>query len=173
MRTCKKCLQEKELSAFKKHTHGYRHTCKKCQYLTEMQNPATRERKNARTKAYRNSEKGKIAQQIYAQSDAGKQSRKNAIKKYEQSTGKSKKVARTVFRRLAKLQRTPAWLTDVDFERIGNEYKLAALLTKLTKSPWHVDHVIPLQGKMVSGLHVPSNLRVLPAKENICKSNNY
>jgi hypothetical protein len=76
-------------------------------------------------------------------------------------------------RRAAKLQRTPAWLTDIDHERIGNEYKLAALLTKVTGSSWHVDHIIPLQGKMVSGLHVPSNLRVLPATENIRKSNFY
>jgi hypothetical protein len=76
-------------------------------------------------------------------------------------------------RKAAKLQRTPAWLTDIDFERIGNEYKLAALLTKVTGSSWHVDHIIPLQGKMVSGLHVPSNLRVLPATENIRKSNLY
>ena len=76
-------------------------------------------------------------------------------------------------RKAAKLQRTPAWLTDIDFERIGNEYKLAALLTKVTGSSWHVDHIIPLQGKIVSGLHVPSNLRVLPAKENISKSNSF
>ena len=76
-------------------------------------------------------------------------------------------------RKAAKLQRTPLWLTDIDHERIGNEYKLAALLTKVTGSSWHVDHIIPLQGKMVSGLHVPSNLRVLPAVENIRKSNFY
>ena len=76
-------------------------------------------------------------------------------------------------RKAAKLQRTPSWLTDIDFERISNEYSLAALLTKLTKSSWHVDHIIPLQGKMVSGLHVPGNLRVLPAKENISKSNKF
>jgi hypothetical protein len=76
-------------------------------------------------------------------------------------------------RKAAKLQRTPSWLTDIDFERISNEYRLAALLTKLTKSSWHVDHIIPLQGKMVSGLHVPGNLRVLPAKENISKSNKF
>jgi hypothetical protein len=76
-------------------------------------------------------------------------------------------------RKAAKLQRTPAWLTDIDFERINNEYRVAALLTKVTGSAWHVDHIIPLQGKMVSGLHVPSNLRVLPATENIRKSNNF
>lgn len=74
-------------------------------------------------------------------------------------------------RKAAKLQRTPSWLTEIDYERISNEYKLASILTKVTGSAWHVDHIIPLQGKMVSGLHVPSNLRVLPAKDNISKSN--
>jgi hypothetical protein len=136
-----------------------------------MQNPVARAKKNARTQAYRLSKKGQLTEKAYAQSDAGKQSRKIAVQKYEQGSGKAQKVSRTVFRRLAKLQRTPSWLTDIDYERIGNEYKLAALLTKVTGSSWHVDHIIPLQGKMVSGLHVPSNLRVLPATENIRKSN--
>jgi 5-methylcytosine-specific restriction endonuclease McrA len=67
--------------------------------------------------------------------------------------------------------RTPRWLTEIDFERIQNEYKLAALLTKLTKISWEVDHVIPLKGRMVSGLHVPSNLRAIPAKQNRVKAN--
>jgi hypothetical protein len=76
-------------------------------------------------------------------------------------------------RRAAKLNRTPRWLTEVDFERIGNEYKLASILSKLTGTSWHVDHIVPLQGKLVSGLHVPYNLRVIPAKENISKTNKY
>jgi hypothetical protein len=110
---------------------------------------------------------------LYVQSDAGKASRKAAVLKYQQGSGKAKKLANTVTRRLAKMQRTPKWLTEIDYERIGNEYKLADILTKLTSSAWHVDHIIPLQGKMVSGLHVPSNLRVLPAKDNISKSNTF
>jgi hypothetical protein len=35
---------------------------------------------------------------------------------------------------------------------------------------WHVDHVIPLQGKKVSGFHVPSNIQVIPASENVRKN---
>jgi hypothetical protein len=76
-------------------------------------------------------------------------------------------------RRALKLQRTPKWLTEIDKERIQNEYKLAALQSKITGESWHVDHIIPLQGKLVSGLHVPSNLRAMRGVDNISKNNNF
>jgi len=69
--------------------------------------------------------------------------------------------------------RTPKWLTDVDFERIKTQYRLAEILTKLHNETWHVDHIIPLQGKMVSGLHVPSNLQVIKGSENCSKQNSF
>ena len=69
--------------------------------------------------------------------------------------------------------RTPKWLTEIDHERISNEYKLSALLKKVTGREWHVDHVIPLLGKNVSGLHVPSNLQLLRSSENLKKSNQF
>ena len=76
-------------------------------------------------------------------------------------------------RRALKMQRTPAWLTDFDKERIQNEYKLAALQTKITGEKWHVDHIVPLQGALVSGLHVPSNLMAMRGRDNISKHNNF
>ena len=82
-------------------------------------------------------------------------------------------IARARKRQANKINRTPKWLTKIDFERMQNEYKLASILTKLTGTQWHVDHIIPLQGKLVSGLHVPYNIQVISAAENASKSNKY
>lgn len=70
-------------------------------------------------------------------------------------------------RRASKLQRTPKWLTDEDKELMLRMYKMARAFNL------HVDHIIPLQGKLVSGLHVPSNLQLLTPEENHAKRNKY
>ena len=76
-------------------------------------------------------------------------------------------------RRAAKLLRTPKWLTADDLFIIEEAYHVAKLRTELTNIPWHVDHILPLQGKKVSGLHVPGNIQVIPAKINLQKSNKH
>jgi len=78
--------------------------------------------------------------------------------------------ASTYKRRTAKLNRAPLW---IDKDKIKEIYKLAQIKSKETGFKWHVDLIIPLQGKLVSGLHVPENLRVIPGIENVKKANRY
>ena len=95
---------------------------------------------------------------------------KNRVKAWKKANP-GKVIANTTKRKKHIKLRTPKWLTAVDFERIQNEYTLSALLTKITGTPWEVDHIIPLLGKTVSGLHVPSNLKAIPKTNNLAKSN--
>jgi hypothetical protein len=86
---------------------------------------------------------------------------------------KDKKAAYAAKRRAAQLQRTPPWLTEDQMWMIEQAYELAALRTKMFGFEWHVDHIVPLQGKRVSGLHVPWNLQVIPGVDNMKKSNKW
>jgi hypothetical protein len=81
--------------------------------------------------------------------------------------------ADTVKRRAAKINRTPKWVTSEEHWLIEQAYELAQLRTKVFGFSWHVDHIIPLQGKHVSGLHVPTNLQVIPWRDNVSKANKY
>lgn len=74
-------------------------------------------------------------------------------------------------RQASKVQRTPAWVTADDLWMMRQAYELARLRTKMFGFAWHVDHIYPLRGATVSGLHVPTNLQVIPATDNCRKSN--
>lgn len=82
-------------------------------------------------------------------------------------------VAINARRRAAKMQATPLWSEELTSLVVREAYHLAALRKKATGFTWHVDHVIPLQGENVCGLHTWNNLAVIPAKENLSKSNKY
>ena len=68
---------------------------------------------------------------------------------------------------------TPTWLTPEQLYNMQCTYKVAAQLSATSSEKWHVDHIVPIRGKDVCGLHVPWNLQVLPWKENIKKSNKH
>jgi hypothetical protein len=86
----------------------------------------------------------------------------------------TKKVARrnanSAKRHAAKLRRTPPW---ADQALIRSVYEQARQLTESTGVEHHVDHIYPLQGRLVSGLHVHTNLQVLPGADNCRKNNRY
>jgi len=73
-------------------------------------------------------------------------------------------------RRAAVIRATPIW---ADRQQILGFYQEAKRLTELTGVPHEVDHIIPLRGDLVSGLHVQGNLRVITRAENRTKSNRY
>jgi hypothetical protein len=83
----------------------------------------------------------------------------------------SKVSAMDARRRAALNLRKPIWFTDEDHWMVEQAYELARTRTQLFGFSWHVDHIIPLQGKLVSGLHLPHNLQVIPGVENLQKSN--
>lgn len=77
-----------------------------------------------------------------------------------------KRAASQARRRAAKFLATPAWANDFF---IAEAYDLARRRTEMLGFPWHVDHIVPLQSRLVCGLHVEHNLRVIPAQTNQIK----
>lgn len=65
---------------------------------------------------------------------------------------------------------TPAWANKFVMDEA---YRLAALRTKVTGYQWNVDHIVPLNGANVCGLHVHNNLCIIPAVENRKKYNKF
>lgn len=74
-------------------------------------------------------------------------------------------------RRATKLNATPKWLTKEELLEIKEMYQLAKELSWLSQKGLEVDHIVPLRGKEVCGLHVPWNLRIIPAEDNWAKGN--
>lgn len=76
--------------------------------------------------------------------------------------------AKKARREAAKLQATPAW---ADPKKILEFYETADALGMWTGDWHHVDHMVPLQSKLVCGLHCEANLQILPGVDNQRKSN--
>lgn len=125
-------------------------------------------------KEYRknNSEKIKLQKKIYQEENAD--FIKAQAKKWKQNN-KATVLAATRKRELAKIDRTPAW---ADYEKVKDVYKdceevnLAARTAGCTEK-FVVDHVIPLQGELVSGLHIESNLQIITQTDNLVKGNSF
>lgn len=78
--------------------------------------------------------------------------------------------AKTTRRRVAKLNATAKW---ANHEEILQIYADADYVSRLTGVEHSVDHVIPLRGKHVCGLHVETNLAIITAVENSRKHNKF
>ena len=97
---------------------------------------------------------------------------KNAATSAWQKNNSSVKVRSVADYRARKSQRMPAWLNNGHLLEIQSIYSYCKSLNKIGLK-FHVDHIVPLHGDVVSGLHVPWNLQVIPALENIRKNNSW
>ena len=133
----------------------------------------------------RNKEKVLVSQKIYYTENVEEIGAKNAIYRAENKTkiakrdasyakaNPDKRAAIVARYKLRKSMRCPKWLTKEQHKEITAFYTQAAVTSSFTGVQHHVDHIRPLQGDNISGLHVPWNLQVLSASDNCSKSNKF
>ena len=202
MKTCNKCGEAKPHDAFAKRKDtrdGLNYKCKACDSAYQAQRyeiatdkikanarkwaEANPDRKQAINAEWRkaNAEKLKAYQTTWyeANKDHARQRmadwhRDNADRRRQTNAqwrkdNPGKDLALSRKKKAAKINRTPPW---ADHDKITAVYEEAAALRALGVDV-HVDHIIPLQGELVSGLHVHYNLRVILAADNLKKRNKF
>jgi hypothetical protein len=164
VKTCGKCSTEKDSDSFhrrKSSPDGLSATCKDChKEYKKIYYQKNKDKLKAQMKEYSENNKEQI--KVYLKEFYKDYYPKNRHKYIEQSRKRQQNLANS----------TPAWLTEEQKQQIKDTYWLAQDLKATTGEEYHVDHIVPLKGENVSGLHVPWNLQVLPADLNLRKSNN-
>lgn len=157
MKICTNCSLEKELTDFYKNKaqkDGYQNYCKLC--MNKANNKWQRNNRETSKKYidnWRNNNKEHV---------------KKVARNWRQEN-KSTVASLRAKRRASELVRTPKW---TNLEKIKAYYDVCSFFNEVNgHTKYHVDHIIPLQGKLVSGLHVENNLQVVSAKENLSKGN--
>jgi hypothetical protein len=176
MKTCTHCHQEKLFEAFytsSTHKSGYVSWCKNCEAdRCKAKFECRKEKQLAKAKEWRllNPDANEASIQSWRKNNP---KRMAAIYQDWAKRNPAKVNAKWMKRDAAKKHRTPSWLTLDEFWMIEQAYDIAAKRSQMLGIEFHVDHIVPLQGKTVSGLHVPWNLQVIPAKLNQQKSNHF
>ena len=174
--TCKKCLVEKSWTEYyvdKKSRTGYHSSCKDCykKRVAEYKN-LNYDRVLAKNKIYYEQNRDSIL----ARNKEYAEQRPDILQKAKSNwkrRNRSAVNALTAKRRSGRLNATPLWLSNLQIKEIHNFYWLAKDLEIVTGETYHVDHIVPLQGKNVCGLHVPWNLQILPSDLNLSKGNKH
>ena len=170
---CCTCCKSKSIADFYKTTttkDGYYRRCKSCHAVSVKEWQEKNKGKhleNCRKWQKENPDKQRIALKTWR--DRNKERYRN--NEYEWRAKNSISIyARNNKRTNLQKQATPKW---ADPDKIALVYAEARKLNLTSGIKWHVDHVIPLVGKTVSGLHVAENLRIVTASVNLRKSNTF
>ena len=175
MKTCTKCGEETPLENFSKNkskSDGLNNYCKPCMRSYKRvydQKDHVKEANRARSlkSHYANREKCVArSKEYHAKNRDAIRARQR--KYYEDNLPYM--LQRASVGRGERARRTVSWANQ---QMIDAYYMEAKRLEDLTGIKFHVDHIIPLQGELVSGLHVETNLQLLPAHENLGKSNSF
>lgn len=169
-KTCSKCGEDQPASNF--YNGRVCKDCKKASRKSRAGCPkaAAYNREYAKTRVHVWSVRRK--EQARLRYEENKEHIRTQQKEYREANP-DKNRAKEARRRASKLNATPTWLTDEQKAHINRTYKLAQMMQEITGDKYHVDHIVPLQGKNVCGLHVPQNLQVLRADLNLSKSNSH
>ena len=164
MKTCWKCKQTKEFIEFGRNRSkpdGLATECKPCK----------REQDKAVYFKNKKTIKQKAKEWYYKNKESFTEQQKQNFRLADQRYRKRHpdRLASKNMRRLAnKINATPAWADKVAIDYV---YFAAKVIERVYGTKWHVDHIIPLNGKTVCGLHVHNNLQLLAPLDNIKKSN--
>lgn len=160
---CKQCVRARQF-------RNYHSNPQKCQQITKRWRSRNKERLTEYSKSYWTTNKDRLGARAKEYYQQNKEKLKEYAKKWKLAN-RARATAVENERRARQLKATPRWLTSQQKGWIQEWYNLAKWQECHYGGKWHVDHIVPLRGKNVSGLHVPWNLQVIPAIENIRKGN--
>jgi len=180
MKTCKTCNETKPLTEYYKQRSNkdglYVH-CKSCVSLSRKKHYLEVKdsvRSNQREYYQQNKDYFSKKSKKYREENRDKVLDYNKLySKKHYKENKHKYIEKSRVRRGVKQDATPNWLSGPQIAHIKRIYKLRDMMSDATGVEYHVDHIVPLRGKDICGLHVPWNLEVIPATDNLAKGNRY
>lgn len=186
---CSKCKHEISVSLFNRcsaRADGLSNYCKSCACLhARAWQIANQAQDHDNKKRWKSKNQDKIRRSLTKWHDKNPTYQHNYdVKRYRENRDRercrntewrrnnhARVLSNNARRDAARRRRAPVWLNVDQRKTIEEFYITARELSWLSDGGLHVDHIVPLRGRTVSGLHVPWNLQIIPAEMNLRKGN--